>query len=143
MAFDVQIAVDCAQPHVRRTLEIARWPALAYPWLPAAQRKAAAIPPLAAGCPPDALASMQTLRIDGVGDGTRLARPPNGGKPPRLRLRAIGTEAPVRWLVNGRLAGETRGSGTWSHAFDSVGEQRITALADSGAWAELTLQVVR
>jgi penicillin-binding protein 1C len=49
----------------------------------------------------------------------------------------------VRWLVNGRLAGETLGPRPWTHAFDTPGPQRITALADTGAFAELTLHVIR
>ncbi len=138
-----RLSASCREPHARRRIEIARWPALAYPWLPGAQRRAAAIPALADDCSVDALAAMETLRIDGPGNGSRLARAPNSDKPPLLHLRAIGTDARVRWLVNGRLAGETRGGRPWSHAFAETGEQRITALADTGAWAELTLQVVR
>ena len=46
-------------------------------------------------------------------------------------------------LVNGRLAGETRGGRAWTHAFATTGTQRITALADGGAWDELTLHIVR
>ena len=138
-----RLSADCRAPHERRRVEIARWPGLAYPWLPAAQRRAAAIPPLAPDCAADALSAMETLRIDGVGARTRLARPPNGTLPPRLRLRAIGTAARVRWLVNGRLAGETTGATTWSQAFPEPGEQRITALADTGAWDEVVVTVVR
>jgi penicillin-binding protein 1C len=48
----------------------------------------------------------------------------------------------VQWLVNGRLAGETRGQGTWTVGFDRPGPQRVTALADTGAWAELRLRVL-
>ena len=138
-----RLSATCARPHVRRRVDIARWPALAYPWLPSAQRAASAIPPLAGDCEPDALAAMATLRIDGIGDGASVARAPNSDTPPRLRLRAVGTDARVRWLVNGRLAGETRGGRAWSHAFAAPGEQRITALADGGAWDEVTLHVLR
>ncbi|WP_043800809.1 hypothetical protein, partial [Arenimonas malthae] len=69
-------------------------------------------------------------------------RAPGSATPPTLRLRALGTAARVRWLVNGRLAGETLGARPWTHAFDTPGEQRITALADTGAWAELSLRVL-
>ena len=60
-----------------------------------------------------------------------------------LRLRAIGTRERVRWLVDGRLAGETTGGAPWRHAFDTPGPVRITALAESGAWDELELRVLR
>ena len=149
LAFDVdarsgeRLSASCRDEHPRTRVAIARWPALAYPWLPASQRRAAAIPPLASDCADDAFAAMATLRIDGAADGSRLARAPNSDRPPRLALRAIGTDARVRWLVNGRLVAETRGARAWSHVFDTPGEQRITALADGGAWDELTLRVVR
>jgi penicillin-binding protein 1C len=139
----LRLSASCSDSHARQRVEIARWPGLAYPWLPAATRRAGAIPALAPDCAPDALAAMETLRIDGPGDGARLARAPGSPHPPTLRLRAVGTEARVRWLVNGRLAGESRGGRPWTHAFDVPGEQRITALADTGAWAELQLRVVR
>jgi penicillin-binding protein 1C len=139
----LRLSASCGAGHVRKPIEIARWPGLAYPWLPAAERRASAVPRLAAGCMPDAFDAMETLRIEGAGEGSRLARAPGSAQPATLRLRAVGTESRVRWLVNGRLAGETRGSRPWTRAFDQPGEQRITALADSGAWAELTLRVVR
>ncbi|TNJ34454.1 penicillin-binding protein 1C [Arenimonas terrae] len=138
-----RLSASCSRTHARRRVEVARWPGLAYPWLPAATRRASAIPALAPDCAPDALAAMETLRIDGPGDGARLARAPGSPHAPTLRLRAIGTDSRVRWLVNGRLAGESRGGRPWTHAFDEPGEQRITALADTGAWAELTLRVLR
>ena len=139
----LRLSAACTRPHARERRELARWPSLAYPWLPAATRRASAIPPLAPDCAPDALAAMESLRIDGPGEGARLARTPGSTTPATLRLRAIGTDARVRWLVNGRLAGETRGARYWTHAFDEPGPQRITALADTGAWAELNLRVVR
>ena len=138
-----RLSASCSGAHTRRRIEVARWPGLAYPWLPAATRRASTIPPLAPDCAPDALAAMETLRIDGPGDGARLARAPGSPQAPTLRLRAVGTDARVRWLVNGRLAGESRGGRPWLHAFDEPGEQRITALADTGAWAELRLRVLR
>ncbi|WP_146909290.1 penicillin-binding protein 1C [Arenimonas daejeonensis] len=138
-----RLSASCTSSHARRKIEVARWPGLSYPWLPAATRRASAIPALAADCAPDALEAMENLRIEGPGEGSRLARAPGSTKPPTLRLRALGTEARVRWLVNGRLAGESRGGRAWTHAFDEPGEQRITALADTGAWAELNLRVLR
>jgi penicillin-binding protein 1C len=86
---------------------------------------------------------MQSLRIDGVGEGARIRRSPGSATPATLRLRALGTDARVWWLVNGQLAGETVGPRPWTHAFDTPGTQRITALADTGAFAELTLHVLR
>lgn len=138
-----RLSASCSATHARQRTEVARWPALAYPWLPVALRRASAIPPLSPDCAADALEAMETLRIEGPGDGARLARAPGSAKPATLRLRAYGTQTRVRWLVNGRLAGETLGPRPWTHAFDTPGPQRITALADTGAFAELTLHVIR
>ncbi|KAA2286134.1 penicillin-binding protein 1C [Arenimonas fontis] len=138
-----RLSAECAQSHRRQRREIARWPGLAYPWLPAETRRASAIPPLAGDCVPDALAAMENLRIEGVAPGAVLAPPPGSDRAPVLRLRALGAQGRVRWLVNGRLAGETLGSRYWRHRFDAPGIQRITALAESGAWDELELRVLR
>ncbi len=138
-----RLSAECRRPHRRETRAIARWPVLASPWLSAAERRASAIPPLAADCAPDALAAMATLRIEGPAPGSAIARPPGSTAAPVLRLRAIGTRERVRWLVNGRLAGETAGGAPWRHAFDAPGPVRITALAESGAWDELELRVLR
>jgi len=138
-----RLSASCRGAHARQRVEVARWPGLAYPWLPAALRRASAIPPLSPDCAPDGLEAMESLRIEGPGEGARLARTPGSAKPATLRLRAFGTQSRVRWLVNGRLAGETVGARPWTHAFDTLGPQRITALADTGAFAELTLHVIR
>lgn len=137
-----RLSVDCRGNPPRRRIEIARWPSLATPWLPAAERRASAIPPLSPDCAPDALDGQENLRIDGPAEGSVLASPPGSTRPPSLRLRALGTTARVQWLVNGRLAGETRGQGSWTMRFDEPGPQRVTALADTGAWAELRLRVL-
>ncbi|KFN50863.1 hypothetical protein P873_00515 [Arenimonas composti TR7-09 = DSM 18010] len=138
-----RLSATCTGEHRRRRHEFARWPSLAYPWLPLAERRAAAIPPLAADCAADSFAAMETLRIDGLGPRSRIARPPNSDRAATLRLRALGTPGRVRWLVNGRLAGETVGSRHWTRAFAEPGGFRITALAESGAWDEVEVEVLR
>ena len=138
----LRLSGDCALAHAEGRLAIARWPSLAYPWLPAAERLATAIPVLASDCRSDSLAAMEVLQIDGPAQDSAVARAPNSPRPPQVRLRALGTGARVRWLVNGELVGESRGGGSFVHAFPAPGEQRITALADTGAWAELRLRVL-
>jgi penicillin-binding protein 1C len=137
-----RLSASCRGDPERSRREIARWPSLATPWLPASERKASAIPPLSADCAPDALAGLENLRIDGPAEGSLLAPPPGSNRPPTLRLRALGTASRVQWLVNGRLAGETRGQGSWTVSFEQAGPQHVTALADTGAWAELRLRVL-
>lgn len=126
-----------------RELEVARWPALAYPWLPRDVRRRASLPPLAAGCPADGLDALQSLRIDGLADNAAIARAPNSPLPARVRLRALGTGGDVLWLVNGRLEGQTRGQQGFERAFDEPGSYAITALGDGGAWAQLQVRVLR
>jgi penicillin-binding protein 1C len=137
-----RLSPHCQRSHASRELAIARWPSLAYPWLSLAERRAAAIPVLAPDCAADALARLETLRIEGPAEGSAIARVPNSPLPPQIRLRALGTNERVRWLVNGELVGESLGSQGFVHAFATPGDQRITALADTGAWAELNLRVL-
>jgi penicillin-binding protein 1C len=137
-----RLSPHCLRPHDGRDTAIARWPSLAYPWLSQAERRAAAIPALASDCAADALAALENLRIEGPADGSAIARVPNSPLPPQIRLRALGTNEHVRWLVNGELVGESLGSQGFVHAFATPGDQRITALADTGAWAELHLRVL-
>jgi penicillin-binding protein 1C len=72
-----------------------------------------------------------------------LARAPGSLLPPQVRLRALGTNARVSWLVNGALVGQSRGAEGFLLSFPTAGDQRITALTDDGAWAELRLRVLR
>ncbi len=128
--------------HVKE-VDIARWPALAYPWLSRDLRRRASLPPLAKGCAPNGIDRIQSIRIEGIADNAAIARAPNSDKPATLRLRALGTEGDVIWLINGKFEGQTRGGQAFQHAFESPGEQIITALADSGNYAQLHVRVLR
>ncbi len=126
-----------------RDVDVARWPALAWPWLSREQRRRAALPPLAPGCADDGLDAGQNLRIDGVAPGASIARAPNSANPATLRLRALGSSGEVLWLVDGRLAGSSSGSGVFERAFPEPGLRTITALAGGGASAQLRVRVLR
>ncbi|MEO7323307.1 MAG: penicillin-binding protein 1C [Dokdonella sp.] len=126
-----------------REIDIARWPALAYPWLSRTQRRRASLPPLAQGCTADGLDASQPIRIEGIADNAAIARAPNSDKPATLRLHALGATGQVLWLVNGKLEGETRGSADFEYAFSETGAQDITALAASGAYAQVQVRVLR
>ena len=125
------------------TRDIARWPALAYPWLSHDLRRRASLPPLASGCAADGLDAVQTLRIEGLADRAAIARAPHSDQPVSVRLRALGVGGEVLWLVNGRLEGRTQGPQAFEHAFAEPGEQTITALSAGGAYAQLQLRVLR
>ena len=137
-----RLSADCTRADAQEK-DIARWPALAYPWLSRDLRRRASLPPLAAGCTPDGLDAIQPIRIDGVADHAAIARAPNSDKPPIVRLHALGASGDVLWLVNGRLEGETRGGGAFEYAFAQTGDQTITALAKSGNYAQLQVRVLR
>lgn len=139
----LRLSDQCGRAHGERTLAIPRWPSRSYPWLPDGERLATAIPKLAPDCAADSLAAMEVLQIDGPAQDSTIARAPNSVRAPQVRLRALGTSARVRWLVNGELVGESAGGAGFIHAFEARGDQRITALADTGAWAELRLRVLR
>ncbi|HMB57187.1 MAG TPA: penicillin-binding protein 1C [Arenimonas sp.] len=139
----LRLSGQCTQVHAHHSLAIARWPSLAYPWLPVAQRQAAQVPALSPDCSDDALAAMEVLRIEGPANGSAIARAPNSVVPPQIHLRALGTNAHVNWLVNGQWVGETSGGGSFTHAFALPGDQHITAMAQTGAWAELDIRVLR
>ncbi|HEU4663553.1 MAG TPA: penicillin-binding protein 1C [Dokdonella sp.] len=137
-----RLSANCSRTRTRE-IDVARWPALAYPWLSRDLRRRAAVPPLARGCADDGLEASLPLRIDGIGADAAIARAPNSSTPATLHLRALGASGDVQWLVNGRLAGSTHGGSAFEHAFAQTGPQTITALADTGAWAQLQVRVLR
>ena len=73
---------------------------------------------------------------------TTLARPPNSTQPLKLSIRALGSDARIRWLLDGRLIGESRGGQNLEHDFSLPGVHQLTALADSGAWSRVRFRVL-
>ncbi len=129
--------------HVRvEDREIARWPALASPWLSLAQRQAQTLPPLAADCADDGRQSDGVLHIEGLNDLATLARPPGAQHGPRLQLRALGSEATIEWLLDGRWIAQTQGTRGFTRDFNDAGEHTLTALAADGAWTRVRFRVV-
>lgn len=137
-----RITAVCSLPHTPQTREIARWPALASPWLSADVRKRSTLPPLAADCMPDGRDAAESLRIDGLNDGAALARAPGAQTSVRLSVRALGTDGRVQWLENGRWVGETRGTQSLVHEMSEPGQRTLTALAETGAWASVGFRVL-
>ena len=137
-----RLTATCEAPHARKPVELARWPALASPWLSNDTRLAATLPPRAADCAPDGRDATETLRIDGLVDRATLARPSNSTAPLRLSVRALGSEARIRWLLDGRLVGETRGAASFAFDQDAAGAHTLTALAETGAWAAIAFRVM-
>ena len=139
----LRVSAECAKPHERRRSEIARWPALASAWLSIEARMASRLPTLSPDCVPDGRDATEELRIEGINDRATLARASNSTAPLRLSLRAIGSEARIRWLLDGRFIGESRGAGNFPHEFSEPGSHTLTALADSGAWSRVEFRLLR
>jgi penicillin-binding protein 1C len=139
----LRVSAECTKPHERRRAEIARWPALASPWLSIEARQASRLPALSPDCAADGRDATEELRIEGINDRATLARASNSTTPLRLSLRAIGSEARIRWLLDGRLVGESRGAGNFLHEFSEPGSHTLTALADSGAWSRVEFRLLR
>lgn len=137
-----RVSAVCSLPHRTAAREIARWPALASPWLPAETRRASTLPPLADDCMADGRDAVEELRIDGLNDGAMLARPPGSAHGVRLSLRALGTDRKVQWLLDGRWIGETEGRASLVRDFGEPGDRTLTALADSGAWTRVRFRVM-
>jgi len=142
-ASGLRLSADCARPHRARSAEIARWPALLSPWLPADVRRASRLPALSPDCAPDGRGADESLRIEGIADRATLASPPGGTRGLRLHARALGTSAPVQWLLDGRAIARTEGAGGFEHDYAGAGrgDHVLTALADSGAWAQVRFRV--
>ena len=137
-----RLSVECRAPHVPRQRQIARWPALAMPWLPAAWRADASLPPLSPDCADDGRSGTETLHIEGVNEGATLARAPGQARGVRLALRALGASTRVQWLLDGRWIGETEGAHPLLREFVEPGRHELTALADSGAWDSLHFAIL-
>jgi penicillin-binding protein 1C len=131
-----RLSAGCHAPHERRRT-LARWPALATPWLDAADRATSALPPLAPGCAPDSLAVAIPIRISGLREGSVLRQAPNRNGPLQVSVRALGAQGGVEWLLDGRLQGRTQGNGAITLTLDRPGTHALTALSPDGAWASV------
>lgn len=125
-----------------KTVHIARWPVLAWPWLSQAERDASSLPPLAHGCADDGLDMLPALHIEGIADGARLARPSNSTQAPRLSLRALGSNHDILWLVNGRLMATTPPRQAFVHDYAEPGPKSVIALDSQGGWARIRFEVM-
>ena len=100
------------------------------------------MPARATDCAPDSRDATESLRIDGLVDRATLARPSNSTAPLRLSVRALGSEARIRWLIDGRMVGETRGAAPFAFDYAEHGTHTLTALAETGAWAAIAFRVM-
>jgi penicillin-binding protein 1C len=121
-------------------ITVARWPALAYPWLSGAARQRSSLPALAHGCEPDEFST--GLRIGGLNDGSVLRTPSNRSGPILTRVQALGTDGAVRWLLNERLIGETVGPSALDVKFNQSGDQHLVAIDAAGRHASVRVRTI-
>jgi penicillin-binding protein 1C len=120
---------------------LARWPALATPWLSVDDRTSSALPALAAGCAADSLDTASPIRIAGLSNGATLRRAPNSDKPLRVKLQALGAQGAVQWLLDGRLQGSSEDAAVMSLTLQQPGRHTVTALTRQGAYSSMQLKV--
>lgn len=123
-----------------RLVTVARWPALAYPWLSSTLRKRSELPALAKGCAADEFST--GLRIAGINNESVLRAPGNRTGPIRQRVQALGTDGEVRWLMNDRFLGKTEGPAALEVVFDRAGDQRLIAIDQAGRFATITVRIM-
>jgi penicillin-binding protein 1C len=123
--------------------QIARWPALAHPWLSARIRALGTLPPLAKACTSDAVRP-EALVIEGVLDGSVLKPPSNhaAGQPVPVGVRAIGSDLVISWLLDGALLARTLGPESLKTPLPSVGKHRLVAMDAQGRFAAVNFVVI-
>ncbi|MBK7145893.1 MAG: penicillin-binding protein 1C [Xanthomonadales bacterium] len=121
---------------------IAHWPLLAEPWLSRRERNAASAPVFAPECRDAQRQIARRLHIDGLIHGAVLRRPPGVSDPPAARLRALGAEGDVHWLLNGKLIAVSPAAEPIEHRFVESGTQRILALAGNGSYDAIEVRVL-
>ncbi|HEY5971103.1 MAG TPA: penicillin-binding protein 1C, partial [Pseudoxanthomonas sp.] len=141
-ATGLRLSAECSRPHEAHNAEIARWPALASPWLSAQTRNESRLPALSPDCVADGREASAELRIEGLNDRATIARAPGSTHGARLQIRALGTESTVQWLLDGKWIAETRGAQAFTRDYEKTGEHTLTALAESGAWTRVSFRVL-
>src|SRR5690606_15639943 len=94
-------------------------------------------------CADDGREAAATLHVDGIADRATLVPAPGGKGRLKLQVRALGTDAPVQWLLDGRWIARTEGGRPFLYDYAGAGAGRhvLSALADNGAWAQVRFRV--
>jgi penicillin-binding protein 1C len=113
--------------------QVARWPAMAYPWLSADTKAKANLPALAPGCAPDTT-RVDPLIIEGVLPDSVLKAPANRTIVP-VGVRVIGTIHRVQWLLDDQLIGTSAANMQLQFDLPEVGRHRLVAMDVDGRFA--------
>jgi penicillin-binding protein 1C len=135
-----RVTDDCAAERRVEIVRVAQWPPLARPWLGATERRRLALPALADGCT-DTVTPTSGLRIAGIVDRSTVRRVPNLDDAPRVALRALGSSEAVRWLLDGRLVGESLGDQPLTLSLDEAGDHQLLAIDARGRYGRVAFRV--
>lgn len=122
--------------------QIARWPALAYPWLSARLRRQASLPALAPGCV-ESKQAQNVLVIEGIAADSTLKPPSNrAASEVPIGVRALGSELRVDWMLDGVWVGQSKGPQNLRLDFPKPGRHRLLALDESGRYSAVSFRVI-
>ena len=123
------------------TRRYARWPALLYPWLSAGTLALASPPTLEPGCTQEP--ASERLVIEGILHDSQIRPASNRlAAQTELGLRAIGSTLDVRWLLDGKLLGQSVAGAQFKLALPSPGKHRMVALDGEGRYAAIEFRVL-
>jgi penicillin-binding protein 1C len=131
---------DCTADSVK-TVQIARWPKAADPWLKPRIRRLTRIPRLDSACGRTFPRDPDTVRIVGIPDNAVIRSPGVRREPPTVPLEALGGRGRLYWLLNGELIAETRIGGAAIHRFHRPGRYRLTATDAAGNYDSISFLV--
>ncbi|KRG70669.1 penicillin-binding protein 1C [Pseudoxanthomonas dokdonensis] len=137
-----RVSATCTREHATVAASLARWPALAQPWLSRAELAASQLPALAADCSDDGREAVAKLQVIGIKDGSTLLAAPGNRDGLRLRVHAVGSQQRLQWLLDGRWIAQTTGSQPFVHDFNQPGRHTLTAMSQAGAWTRIGYQVI-
>ncbi len=121
-----RVAADCPGAREKK-MDV--WPLPLEPWLPAAERRAARIPPPSATCPPLARDFPVPLLLSGVQNGAVIKRLP--GEPRvSLPLSVSGSDGMRWWFLNGEPL--TAHGRTATLNLETAGEYQLLVMDEEG-----------
>ncbi|HFZ8995833.1 TPA: peptidoglycan glycosyltransferase PbpC [Citrobacter freundii] len=121
-----RVAADC--PQAREETFIA-WPQPLEPWLPAAERRSARLPPPSTTCPPQGITDVAPLQLTGVDEGAMVKYPP-GAFGASLTFQSSGGTGERWWFLNGEALPEHRRAITLS--LTEKREHQLLVMDESG-----------
>ena len=121
--------------------KLARWPALAYPWLSARVKSLASLPALAKACTPEAT-SNDGLVIQGVLSDAVITAPSNrAASDVEIGVRGLGSTAAQSWLLDGKLIGEVASGQSFVFPMPEIGAHRLVVIDAEGRFGAVEFSV--